>query len=240
MNGGTSCGIGILKFLSTPFRCRSAASGRLRELRTEAFEAAALAYVADDALPSIFPGHDWSVYCRGYFPAIDIEGSAYNSPLTLQWSALTALLRYGRIIPDGQFGSPEERLLAHEQSYWNDSADAVGLPFNALYQRRWLSYLVAAANLFGATTEVEAMGLIARLQAAGNDLAVARGIADWLHGLYPPDDDHEYWGSLQPDRLAEYHLQILAGRQGDLLRMLFGNATIEEAYRAVPLLTRAV
>ena len=98
---------------------------------------------------------------------------------------------------------------------------------------------MAAANLFGARTEAEAIDLITRLQAGGNDPAVVRGIADWLHGLYPPDDDHEYWGSLQPDRLAEYHLQILAKPRGDLLRMLFENATIEEAYRAVPLLTRA-
>lgn len=213
--------------------------GKVMGVRTAAFEAAVLSYVTDDALPSIFPSHDWSAIAANISPPYDIEGPVYNSPLTLQWSALTALLQHARVIPDGQFSSPEERLLAHEQSYWNDSADAVGLPFSALYQRRWLSYLVAAANLFGARTEVEAIGLIARLQAAGNDPAVARGIADWLHGLYPPDDDHEYWGSLQPDRLAEYHLQILARRQGDLLRMLFENATIEEAYRAVPLLSRA-
>lgn len=213
--------------------------GAVGGISGEAFKTAVSSYAADDALPSIFPGYDWSSIADGIAPPDDIEDLSYGSPLTLQLSALTALLRHAQIIPDGQFGSPEDQLLNHEDSYWGTSADAAGLPFSAGYQRRWLSYFVAAANLFGARTEAEAVRLMGRLQVGSGDHAVVRGIAKWLHELYPPNDGREYWGSLQPDRLAEHHLGALAGEQGDLLQMLFWNAEPEEASRAVPLITRA-
>jgi hypothetical protein len=217
----------------------SSAFGAINGIRTTAFRTAVLSYVANDALPGVFPDYDWSAIAEDITPPHDIEDPAYNSPLTLQLSALTTLLQRAQIISSGQFDSPEERMLKHEQSYWNYSAHAAGLPFGALYQRRLLSLFVAAANLFGARTEAEAMRLIARLQVGGIDHAVVRGVTEWLHGLYPPDDDREYWGSLQPDRLAEYHLRTLADQQGDILQLLFGDATLEEAYRAAPFLVRA-
>ena len=213
--------------------------GAIGGVRNEAFTSAVLAYAANDALPGIFPGYDWNAIASRITPPDDIDDPSYGSPLTLQLTALTALLRYSQIISGDRFGNPEERLMKHEESYWGASADAAGLPFGKIFQRSWLSYYVAAANLFGARTEAEAVRLIGRLQAGSSDQAVIRGIAKWLHELYPPNDGREYWGSLQPDRLAEHHLGVLAGEQEDLLQMLFWNADLEGASRAVPLLTRA-
>jgi len=214
------------------------ATGGIRDV----FKTAVRSYARADALPSIFPvpQHNWSNIAQRIEPPEDIEDPSYGSPLTLQLSALTALLQHANIIVSGQFATPEEVLLNHEETYWATSADAATLPFGPGHPRRWLSFFVATANLFRARTEAEAARIIGRLGVvSGDNIVVTKGIATWLHELYPPSDGREYWGSLQPDRLAEHHLGALASGQEDLLQMLFSSADPEEASRAVPLLTRA-
>ena len=209
------------------------------DARLTAFNESVSAFSSNGALPEIFPETDWSALARQVAPPRDLRSSRYNSPLTLQLSAMVSLLEAGQVLKYGRAQGLEERLLAHEQSYWNDTADAAGLPFNQPYQRSTLGYLVAAASLFGARTEADAKRLLVRLPAWNSQVEVVRGVVEWLHRLYPPEDEGSYWGSLQPDRLAEYQLRALAEQQSDLLQLLFQNACREEAERAAPLLYRA-
>src|SRR5262249_10269042 len=106
--------------------------------KTSAFRTAVRSYVADDALPSVYPDHVWSAIAEGIAPPADIEAPVYDSPLTLQLIALTSLLRRAQIISTDLSDTPEGRLLAHEECYWRDSAHAAGLPFGASYQMRLL------------------------------------------------------------------------------------------------------
>jgi hypothetical protein len=211
-------------------------------IRRKAFEVAVLSFARADALPSIFPAHqcDWSEVAHGINPPDDIEGNAYSSPLTLQLTALTALLRHANVTVANQLASPEEELISHERHYWRTSAEMAKPPFGKDYPEESLSTFVAAASLFGARTSDEGKKIIGQLEDMSDcDVKVVKGIARWLHELYPPDDESEYWGVLQPDRLAEHHLRALARKENGLLRALFCNAEPEEAVRARDLLKRA-
>jgi hypothetical protein len=210
------------------------------DARREAFNKALHSFVAEGALPTIYENYDWEAMAGSVVIPPNLADPLYSSPLTLQLSALLCLLDVAQILVGKASDELEERLLAHEQSYWNDTADAAGLPFREPYQRPTLSYFIAAANLFGAKTETDAKRLLGRLPAWNSGDEVIRGVADWLHRLYPPDDGDSYWGTLQPDRLAEHHLRALARQQSDLLQLLFEGASSEETYQAVPLLSRAI
>jgi hypothetical protein len=207
--------------------------------KKQAFNLALRSFLAPAALPAIYKDLEWRAIARHVRPPAQLDDDAYNSPLTMQLSALVSLLEAAQILRSGAGDEFEKILLAHEQRYWNDTADAAGLPFKELYQRPTLSYFVAAANLFGARTEADAKHLLGRLPAWPSDDQVIRGIVDWVHRLYPPNDGESYWGTLQPDRVAEYHLRALAQQQSDLLELLFCGATTEEAHQAEPLLSRA-
>jgi hypothetical protein len=185
---------------------------------------------------------DWAAARKKVAMPGNLDHPDFNSHLTLQLTALNSLLKQVpgiAEIAEAATDRPEDELLAHEERYWCDLADATGLPFAGLNQRPTLRYFIAAANLFGARTRAGAVRLIARLPGWAANEETAHGVADWLHRLYPPDDDREFWGSLRPDRLAEQQLHSLLDERPDLLESLFRNAALDEARHAVPLLSRA-
>ena len=188
----------------------------------------------------LYPDYSWTEDPSLFVEPEDIEDASYNSHLTLQLAALTALLHHAEIFKHGSSESLEGRLLKHEERYWQRAADAIGLPFKERRRRVFLSYFVAASNLFGAKDQSTAVHLIERLPGWDVSHETAQGVAEWLHFLYLPDDTGDYLGPLQPDRLAEHHLRSLAQRKDNLLDSLFRGATMDEAQQAVPLLSRAV
>ena len=206
--------------------------------KSVAFQAAVRSYASEDALAAIYPEHNWQKISEEILLPADLSDISFGSPLTLQMRALTSLLERAQVVPVDLGYGFEERLLNHEQVYWSDAADQAGLPFDALYKRHMLSRFVAAANLFGARTKSDAMHVLSRIH-AWNDPETIGGVAEWLHWLYPADDSQGYWGSLQPDRIAEYHLRSLAHQNENLLQTLFNGATPDDGQRATPLLIRA-
>jgi hypothetical protein len=206
--------------------------------KSVAFQSAIRSYASEDALAAIYPDHNWQKISEEISLPADLSDISFGSPLTLQMRALTSLLERAQVVPlDLGYGF-EERLLNHEQAYWSNAADESGLPFDALYKRYILSHFVAAANLFGAKTKSDALRILSRIH-MWNDQEIIGGVAEWLHWLYPADDSQSYWGSLQPDRIAEYHLRSLAHKNKNLLQTLFNGATLDDGCRAAPLLRRA-
>ncbi|MGW8375414.1 tetratricopeptide repeat protein [Streptomyces sp. ODS28] len=61
-------------------------------------------------------------------------------------------------------------------------------------------------------------------------------IAEWLHALYPPENN-QYWGSFQPDRVAEY--LATATIDSATLDNLLKRASGEQEKRIITVLTRA-
>jgi tetratricopeptide (TPR) repeat protein len=103
-------------------------------------------------------------------------------------------------------GTVLDVLLGHEKRYWQDSARLLKL-FDVAggLSAIQLSQVTAAMCLLGAASEDEAAGLSGRVPGAAPSTMVAL----WLRGLYPPDAEGLWLGSLRPDRLAE----LLATRE---------------------------
>ncbi|WP_031173767.1 tetratricopeptide repeat protein [Streptomyces durhamensis] len=205
------------------------------QVRHEAFRDAArdLALLLPGA--SSVPGHDWTALARTISPADDLAHSRYGNALTLQMTALVALLQHGpRPVAAGTGEPAEKTLLRHEERFWKDSADAdafeLGLDMPALRAA------VAVAALCGADSTGSAAQVLATLPVVPAH-KIARTAA-WLAQLYPADHDR-YWGSLQPDRLAEHHASSVLLR-GDLaLPALLGAADSEQQAQTVTVLARA-
>ncbi|MCX5128517.1 tetratricopeptide repeat protein [Streptomyces sp. NBC_00347] len=151
-------------------------------------------------VPSL-PVHDWLSLTAETRPPADLHDHRYNNVLTLQMTALVTLLQHGPLPVDANPGTPPERtLLKHEDRFWEASAST---PAHRLdLDASTLSATVAIAALCGADTREEAIQVITILPGLpGHRTACA---TDWLASLYPADGNR-YWGSLQPDRIAEYH-----------------------------------
>lgn len=170
----------------------------------------------------------------------------FATVLDLQMSALATLLETGAVTPRGVTdASAEEILLGHEQRYWERSAASFGVT----YERIVLQRAVAVATLCGAVNETEAQATL-RCVSGLSDYRAAQHLtaARWLRDLYPPSTG-QYWGSLQPDRLAEHLVSVTFREGGDapeVLRQLlpavaFHNGAQREAdqlKRALTLLSR--
>ena len=155
-----------------------------------------------------------------------------ETALTIQMTALLALLRHGR---DPQRDQPlEAEVLAHEQRYWLDTASGRDLGERAA---RLLGPAVAAAVLCPALDEDEARETVARVL-PHEPMWVVAEIAAVLRDLYPPPDGH-YWGQLEPDRLAEYHAAEQVIRDAGLLGRLFFPAADHQRVQLLTVLARA-
>ncbi len=94
-----------------------------------------------------------------------------------------------------------DELLGHERRYWEHSAARARLGdlSPAVLQRA-----VAVACLFGAVDESDGADVLRRVPNLRDDESRRRDVARWLHQLYPPASG--YWGSLQPELIAETHV----------------------------------
>lgn len=157
-----------------------------------------------------------------------------ESVLTVQMTALTALLQHGSAPVRAVSEEPAEAtLLRHEQRYWVRAAERLG-PLDPTI----LQQAVAVAALCGARDETEALATVGALP----DIPPARApvVAAWLRTLYPAGPDR-FWGSLQPDRVGEYHAsRALLDLDPPLpLAALLARSSAEQQVQLVTVLARA-
>ncbi|MGW2720663.1 tetratricopeptide repeat protein [Streptomyces sp. NPDC001492] len=124
--------------------------------------------------------------------------------LTLQMLALADLLDAADPATASQSDatlapSVEDRLLAHEGSYWQRGANAPGLP-----RLETLKDALAAVFLAGAGDRAQADTLLRHVTGTTDPDRIS-ATRTWIAGLYPGSDELPF-GSLQPDRLAEQHV----------------------------------
>ena len=186
--------------------------------RQDAFLQAVNALAGHLAQIKAAPAADW-IALADQLAAPDLTSPAFGSALTLQLTALNALLATGPAPPspaEAERLTPEDELLQHEARYWQDTARDRGLT----YQPATLRRAVAAATLLGAADEQQALRTtrqIPGLKDIADDARLA--VAGWLGELYPHPDG-QYWGALQPDRLGEQHIGQLTRDDPHLLGAL--------------------
>ncbi|MEU9088474.1 tetratricopeptide repeat protein [Streptomyces sp. NPDC048357] len=181
------------------------------------------------------PPHDWAALAATLQPPDDLSHPRYDNALTLQLTALVTLLQRGPAPAETVPGAPaEEILLQHERRFWDDSADAPAFKLNL--PTPLLAAAVAVAAMCGAPSKNEAIDVIDEIPDLPADKAART--AAWLATLYPAELDR-YWGSLQPDRIAEYHAaQTLAN--GDIsLPALLNAAAPGQQVQLITVLARA-
>jgi tetratricopeptide (TPR) repeat protein len=172
--------------------------------------------------------------------APDLTQKQFGSPLRLQMSALATLL-------GGTGSAPEEVILNHEARYWRRTAKEHGLGVN----ERTLQYAVAFAALCGAADQGEAMAMLACVPGLWDQSEDMRlRAAWWLRDLYPAPADlpgpaelysgwRPYWGSLQPDLLAEYLVGHVALLDPDSVVQLLASISDTQKYQASTIMDRA-
>jgi Trypsin-like peptidase domain/Tetratricopeptide repeat len=185
----------------------------------------------------------------------DLGGEAFGSVLRLQMTALALLLDSSSpsprqaegTMPGGPAGAEpvEDVILRHEARYWERTAARHGLRIHEHTLRR----AVAAAALCGATGEDEALALLGCLRGLQDQLEDVRlRAARWLRDLYPAAGGTEtaacrdpvaYWGSLQPDLLAEHLVASVVAAEPDFALKLLHVASAGQNHQALTLLTRA-
>ncbi|MFE7094752.1 tetratricopeptide repeat protein [Streptomyces erythrochromogenes] len=191
------------------------------------------------ALPQVegLPPADWPALARRLQSAVDLADDRFASALALQMYALTLLLQNGPSpVPATEGMTAEDVLLLHEGRFWEGSATSPD--FRLTCGTTDLGKAVAAASLCGASNREEAVATVGRLAAGLEEPCPPAGTARWLNFLYPPAKN-QYWGSLQPDRLAEHHIsETLTGEDGPLPALLAGASPGQQA-RFVTVLARA-
>ncbi len=101
---------------------------------------------------------------------------------------------------------------------------------------RALEAVVAVAVLCGAADEDEAAEVIGVLREVP-DVKIMDTVA-WLASLYPPEPSR-YWGSLQPDRIAEYQASSALLRGYVPLQALFQKSAPAQQAQIIVVLARA-
>ncbi|MFG1946135.1 tetratricopeptide repeat protein [Nonomuraea sp. NPDC048826] len=177
---------------------------------------------------------DWPHRPSSSVPTPDLEAARFTgagAALSLQMSALAGLLG-----EEPEPGRPvEEVVLRHEARYWRDTARHHRLSVSEPTFRR----AVAVASLCGAAAEPEAVDLLRRVPWLGDQHEDALfAVARWLRDLYPASGGG-YWGSLQPDRLAEHLAAALLRECPGLLGSLAAHTSTEQDFQALTVLARA-
>ncbi|MFJ7326983.1 hypothetical protein ACIQVN_12140 [Streptomyces cyaneofuscatus] len=147
-------------------------------------------------------------------PPREVSGSSH--PLTLYNAALATVLGPSTAAQrTGRGDAPMDVLLDHEYRYWSRMAHRHGLHD----AREWETALTAAF-LVGAASRKEALRTLEVLEESSDvrrDFGRRYRLAEMIHALYPTE---EYWGSLQPDSLTEYHLKRALQDDGELRELL--------------------
>ncbi|MFF3400428.1 tetratricopeptide repeat protein [Streptomyces sp. NPDC002659] len=211
-------------------------AGKPAQDRGSAFQQAAgdLARLLPE-VPAL-PTHDWKSLASTLRPPADLSHPRYDNVLTLQMTALVTLLQHGPRPADAPPGTPPERtLLKHEERFWESSAKTpaykLDLPVSTL------GAAVATAALCGAGTPDEALHVITALPGLPDHQQ--ESATAWLASLYP-GGPNRYWGSLQPDRVAEYHASQILKENSNLLPALLAAGTPAQQAQTITVLARAV
>ncbi|NNJ03050.1 trypsin-like peptidase domain-containing protein, partial [Streptomyces sp. PKU-MA01144] len=194
-------------------------------------------------LHRLVPAVDWPALLPAVLaPAArpPLTGSEFDTPLSVQMAALLALLdATGIPRPADPTRSLEGRLLGHERTYWDETANHREGLRGERTGTQTRSLAVALACMVPATDRDNARTLLAHLPGLTDDSAAAvRGeMATWLTDLYPAPAEAE-WGSLQPDRIAEHHLGAEATREPALFTRILTGLPGPQATQALTVLAR--
>ncbi|WP_435177504.1 hypothetical protein [Actinacidiphila sp. bgisy145] len=214
--------------------------------RAEAFERAVADFsrrLAETADPA---GPDWRAAAAALADAppgrLASEHPGRQTALTVQMSALAALLRQARPAQDPAAAPPEEEdqgtleaeLIGHERRYWLEVADERGM---SRREKDLLAQAAATAVLCPAQDADEARATVGRLLPHAPHGTVA-ALTAWLRDLYPSSEG-SHWGRLEPDRLAEYHASEQVVRDDGLLTRLFSRAPDHQRAQILTVLARA-
>ncbi|MEU9923792.1 tetratricopeptide repeat protein, partial [Streptomyces griseoluteus] len=194
-------------------------------------------------LRQLSPATSWAALLPALTSAAAVPALAsaeFDTPLSVQMAALLALLDATEIPHPGRASALEGRLLGHERKYWDETADSPGRGLRGERSGTETRALaVALACLVPAADRDHARALLAQLPGLADESAAAvRGaLATWLADLYPTPAS-SVWGSLQPDRIAEYHLGAQAGREPALFTRILTTLPATLAAQALTVLAR--
>jgi Trypsin-like peptidase domain len=184
------------------------------------------------------PGHvqvDWGG-ARERVHVPDLSATRYGTALSVQMTALAALLTAGYPDLDRPGNQPEDVLLDHEQRYW--SRLRAELRIDLPDPGRTSRWLVAAGSLCTAADEDETVALVTRLPGLSERGELERrAAARLLHRLY--GDRNLYAGSLQPDVLAEYLISSVLTDHPTALDTVLAGSSVEQARHGLTVLARA-
>jgi len=136
-------------------------------------------------------------------------------------------------------------LLAREKTFWLGSAKTADLTGPDGVDSVVAAQAVAVACLVPVTDETQAVQALRRVPGlADAPSGKVRRIARWLRQLYPADrpdsvPSSRWWGYLQPDLLAEWHVLCQLGDAPDFARACLHGLTAEQAHGALTVLARA-
>ena len=154
--------------------------------------------------------------------------------LGIHLDALARLLSLADPAPTAK--SAADTVLLHEQRYWRSAANARGL---GQLDEITLRAATAIAALYGAASPNEAEAIIAVTPGTRDQSEDRRAaVGAWLAELYPAGE--RYWGSLQPDRLAEHHIGLVLADRADLVPATADACSRGQAEHALTVLARAV
>ncbi|MFE2916734.1 tetratricopeptide repeat protein [Kitasatospora indigofera] len=207
------------------------------------------AHALATALPTLpgLAGHDWAAAVAAVRPPRQlVRDAAYGNALTLHMTALADLLDTARTEPaerteDENVQDVEDRLLGHENRYWQGSATALGITPGLSMDT--LRTALAAAHLTGAADREHADLLWRRLPSLADQPRDRRNqVTAWLATLYPQAvtvPGGQPWGALQPDRLAERHAGRVLDADHHLADRLLDGADDTQAEQLLTVYSRA-
>ncbi|MFK4106152.1 tetratricopeptide repeat protein [Streptomyces sp. NPDC019531] len=206
--------------------------------RTRAFTDAVTGLARLLPLVPDMPAYDWGALAAAVQAPDDIRSPRYDNILTLQMTALTTLLQDGPApVTITSAKDTEEVLLWHEARYWERSAGTPAFKLDALTAKT-LAHAVAVAAVCGAATGEEARTVTRTIREIPETQIGTT--TEWLAALYPPGVGR-YWGSLLPDRVAEYHAStVLTGDDTPLPALMKAAAPDQQAQLIIVLARAAV
>ncbi len=136
-------------------------------------------------------------------------------------------------------------LLAHEKAFWLGSARIAELFGSGGMDSVTAAQAVAVACLIPVADESEAEQALRRVPGLDDGAPLRMRIARWLRQLYPADrsdpleEAARWWGSLQPDLLAERHVVSELAEAPELANACLRDLTAVQARGALTVLARA-
>jgi tetratricopeptide (TPR) repeat protein len=201
------------------------------DAKSTAFERAVVALAGRLAY---LPGHrdiDWPAVIAT-IPSLTLP--ADTTALGVQMAALVELLQIARPVPSIAGDTAVDIINRHEARYWSALADERGLTLASTTRQ----LAVTAACLLPAADADEALAVLARVPGLdGPDTDRRIAVAAWLRELYPQPS--VWWGTLQPDLLAESLVGRATGEHPRLLSTLLADVTRMQAEQALTVLSRS-